>query len=202
MKGTKVLTIANMAKIAVLSAVAFILMEFELVIPMMPPFYKLDASEVVIMIGAFAMGPVAGIWMEAIKNILNALIFGTQTAYVGELAAFVMGCAYIVPAAYIYNKHKSINSAVKGMIVGGIISTIVGMLTNYYVLIPAFVYFGANLTMDIVIQMCNINPFVQIDSLWGIIVIGTLPFNVLKWSVVSILVRLLYKHVSPLIKKY
>lgn len=201
MKSTKVLTTRNIAKIAVLSAVAFILMEFEIVIPFMPLFYKLDASEVVIMIGAFAMGPVAGIWMEALKNILNALIFGTHTAYIGELAAFVMGCAYVVPAAMIYQKNKSISTAIKGMVVGGVISTVVGMLTNYYVLIPAFVKF-TNLSIDAIVGMCNgVNPYVTIDSLWGVILLGTLPFNLLKWLVVSILVRLLYKHVSPLLKK-
>lgn len=202
MKSTKVLSPANMAKIAILSAVAFILMEFEIVIPFTPPFYKLDASEVVIMIGAFAMGPVAGIWMEAIKNILNAIIFGTHTAYVGELAAFVMGCAYVVPASMIYQKSKSIHSAIKGMTIGGILSTIVGALTNYFVLIPAYIYF-MGFTMEGIINMCNgVNPYFTIDSLWGVILLGTIPFNIIKWVIVSVLVRLLYKHVSPIIKKF
>lgn len=202
MKSTKVLSVANMAKIAVLSAVAFILMEFEILVPFTPPFYKLDPSEVVIMIGAFAMGPAAGIWMEAIKNVLNAVIFGTQTAYVGEFAAFVMGCAYVVPAAYIYNKNKSISSAVKGMAIGSVVAIIVAAIMNYFVMIPAYIYF-MGFTMEAIIGMVNnINPYASIDSLLGVILVGTVPFNVVKWIVVSILVRMLYKHVSPIIKKF
>lgn len=201
MKNTKDLSVVNMAKIAVLSAVAFILMEFEIVVPFTPPFYKLDPSEIVIMIGAFSMGPTAGIWMEAFKNVLNAIIFGTQTAYVGEFAAFVMGCAYVVPAAYIYKKNKSISSAVKGMVVGSVVAIVVAAVMNYYVMIPAYIHF-MGFTMDAIIGMVNsINPYASIDSLLGVILVGTIPFNVVKWIIVSILVRLLYKRVSPIIKK-
>lgn len=199
---SRTLTTRNITKIAILSVVAFILMEFEILIPFTPPFYKFDASELVIMIGAFVMGPVAGIWMEAIKNLLNAIIFGTTTAYVGEFAAFVMGCSYIVPAAYIYKKHKDIKSAIIGMLCGSVIATIVSAITNYYVLIPAYMYF-MGLTMESIVSMSNsMNPYVTISNLWGVILLGTIPFNIVKWSIVSILVKVLYKHVSVVLKKF
>ncbi|MBR3693042.1 MAG: ECF transporter S component [Erysipelotrichales bacterium] len=199
---SRTLTTRNITKIAILSLVSFILMEFEILVPFTPPFYKLDVSEVVIMIGAFAMGPIAGIWMEAIKNLLNAMIFGTTTAYVGEFAAFIMGCSYVVPAAYIYQKHKDIKSAIVGMLCGSVSATIVSAITNYYIMIPAYIYF-MGFTMEQIISMSNsMNPYVTIENLWGVVVLGTIPFNIVKWSIVSILVKVLYKHVSVILKKF
>ena len=201
LKGSKnsVLTVKNMSKIAILSAVAFILMVFDFALPFLPPFYKFDFSEAVVMIGTFAMGPIAGVWIEGIKVILNAFIHGTQTAYIGDFAAFFMGIAYIIPAGMIYQKEHSIKGAIKGMIAGTLITTIVAMITNYYLLLPAYVTF-AGFTMESIIAWTNsINPF--ITDIFTLIIIGTLPFNLIKWTIISVVVKLLYKHVSPILKK-
>ena len=145
------------------------------------------------------MGPVAGVWIEGLKVLLNAILHGTQTAYIGELAAFIMGVAYIVPAGVIYQKEHSAKGAIKGMAVGTVITTIVAMLTNYFFLLPAYVKF-AGFTMEAIIAWTNsINPY--ITNVFTLIVLGTLPFNLIKWIVISILVKLLYKHVSPILKK-
>lgn len=198
-KRNKVLTTKNMAKIAILSAVSFVLMAFDFALPFMPPFYKFDFSEILVLIGTFAMGPVAGVWIEGLKVLLNAILHGTQTAYIGELAAFIMGVAYIVPAGVIYQKEHSAKGAIKGMAVGTVITTIVAMLTNYFFLLPAYVKF-AGFTMEAIIAWTNsINPY--ITNVFTLIVLGTLPFNLIKWIVISILVKLLYKHVSPILKK-
>ena len=102
--GTNVRT---MVQIAMLSAVATVLMLVEFPLPFIAPsFYELDFSEVPVLIGAFAMGPLAGAIIELIKILLNFVLNGTMTAGVGELANFLMGCAFVVPAGIIYKKSK------------------------------------------------------------------------------------------------
>ena len=114
----KLLTTRNIAKIAILSAIAFILMLIEFPLPFAPSFYKMDFSEVAVLMGGFAMGPWAAVVIEALKIVLHLLFKGTITMGVGELANFLIGCALCMPAAWIYKKHKSRSSAIKGMAVG------------------------------------------------------------------------------------
>ena len=95
----------TMVEIAMLSAIAVVLMLFEFPLPFIaPPFYELDFSEVPVLIGAFALGPWAGVIIEAIKILLNLVINGTITAFVGEIGNFIIGVAFVLPAALIYNK--------------------------------------------------------------------------------------------------
>ena len=85
--------------VGMLAAISTILMLFEFPLPFLAPgFYELDFSEVPILIGAFALGPVAGVLTELVKVLLNLVINGTQTAFVGEFANFVMGCMFVLPA--------------------------------------------------------------------------------------------------------
>ena len=95
--------VRTLAQIAMLGAVATVLMLVEFPLPFIaPPFYELDFSEVPILVGAFAMGPLAGVAIEAIKILLNFVINGTITAGVGEFANFILGCAFLLPASLIY----------------------------------------------------------------------------------------------------
>ena len=97
----------RLVQIAVLGAIAAVLMLFEFPLPVAPPFYKFDFSEVPIMIGGFAMGPIAGVLIELIKVVINTLLNGTSTMFVGELGNLIIGCAMVVPAALIYKKLHS-----------------------------------------------------------------------------------------------
>ena len=189
--------IRNMVQIGMLAAVAAVLMLFEFPLWFAPSFYQLDFSEVAVLIGAFSMGPAAGVVIEALKILLNFLINGTITAGVGELANFIIGCGLIVPAALIYKRHKTKKNAVLGMAVGTVAMTVVGSLINYFVLLP--VYSAAlPLPMDALIGMgTKINP--AIDGLWTFVLFAVAPFN-LKGVLVSLLTLLLYKHISPLLK--
>ena len=101
-------TLHYIIKIAILAAIASVIMLFEFPLWFAPGFYKLDLSETVILMGSFAMGPVAGVLIELLKNLLNILINGTTTAYVGEFANFVTGCAIVLPAALIYKYKKTL----------------------------------------------------------------------------------------------
>ena len=115
----------TMVSVGMLGAISVVLMLVEFPLPFIAPgFYKLDFSEVPILVGAFALGPVAGVMTELIKILLNLVINGTDTAFVGEFANFVMGCAFVIPAALIYKKKKSRKHAIVGLVAGTLIMSL------------------------------------------------------------------------------
>ena len=195
----KLMTTKNMAKMGILGAIAGVLMLLELPLFFAPSFYEVDLSEVAVLLGAFAMGPVAGIVIEAIKILINFIITGTATAGVGEIANFFIGCFFVVPAAIIYQKNKSIRNAIVGMAIGVVSMTVVGALLNYYILLPVYARaFG--MPLETIIAMGTaINP--KIDSLWALILLANVPFNILKGILTSIITFLLYKRLSPILHK-
>ena len=106
----KVSTIKRVALMAIMGALAFVLMSIEFPLPFIaPPFYKFDLSEVAVLIGGFSLGPFAAICIEALKIVLHLLFKGTVTAFVGELANFLIGLSFVLPAAFIYKKQKTKN---------------------------------------------------------------------------------------------
>ena len=190
--------IAYMAKIGVLGAVAAVIMLLEFPLPFAPPFYKLDLSESVVLMAGFAMGPMAAVLTELVKILLNLIFNGTVTALVGEIANFIIGVAFVLPAAFIYKKHKSFGFALLGMGVGSISLVILGAAVNYFIIIPAYARFM--IPMDTIINMGTaVNS--SIDSLWTLILFATVPFNLLKGVVCSIIATLVYKRVSPILHK-
>ena len=194
-----VFTTKRIARIAILSVVATVLMMFDFPLPFIaPPFYKIDFSEVAVLIGGFAMGPMAAVMIELLKNVLNVLIGGSATMMVGEFSNFVVGCAFCVPATIIYQKHKTKGTALKGLIVGTLAMTFVGFFSNLFVVIPAYVTFMGFELETIIGMASSIFPF--IDSTFLLVLCCTTPFNIIKGIVVSIFTVLLYKHVSPLLK--
>lgn len=193
------MALKTITKIAVLSAISVIIMLLEIPLPFAPSFYKLDLSEIVVMIGAFAMGVVPGIFIELIKVLLNLLINGTITAGIGELANFVIGCSYIVPAALIYRHRKTLKTAILGMSVGTVSITIVGSLMNLFVLLPAYAAL-ANIPFDTLVGMGTaVNP--AITDVTTLVLFATAPFNLLKGVVCSVIVLLLYKRISPILHR-
>lgn len=189
--------IKKMTVIAMLSAMAYVLMLFEFPLWFVPPFYKLDLSELPVMIGAFALGPIEGIIIEAIKIILNIVIEGSSTGYVGELANFSVGCMYVVPAAVIYKIKKTKKMAIVGMLVGTCLMSITGCFINAYVMLP--LYSEMFMPMDKIIAAgTDVNSL--ITNMRTFIVFGVLPFNIIKCVIVSLITGLLYKHVAHLLK--
>lgn len=188
-----------MVKVAMLSAVAVVLMLLEFPLPFIaPPFYELDFSEIPVLVGAFALGPAAGVVIEAIKVILNLLINGTITGGVGEAANFLVGIAFILPAGIIYKRNKSKKTAAIGLVVGGVLMVVLSCFVNTYILIPAY---GAAMGLEIsaFVKMASaIHP--SIDSLWKMILLCVAPFNAIKVVLVSVITTLLYKHISPILK--
>lgn len=196
MSGNKIRT---MVCVGMLAAISVILMLFEFPLPFIAPsFYELDFSEVPILIGAFALGPTAGILTELIKILLNLVINGTDTAFVGEFANFVMGCAFVVPASLIYKAKKSRKRAVIGLASGTVIMSAAAFFINALVLLPAYSKaFG--MPIEVFVEMGTaIHP--AINGVWTFVLLAVVPFNLLKGVLVSVITILLYKHISPILK--
>lgn len=193
-------TLRYITKIGILSAMAFVLMLFEFpLVFLAPSFYELNFSDVVALIGSFAMGPLAGVLIEFFKIVLNLIVTGTDTAFVGEFSNFVMGCAFVLPAALLYRYRKTLGMAVLGMAVGTLVLAVVSGLLNYYVMIPMYSnLYGA--PIEAIIGMgAKINP--AIGSLWGLVLLAVVPFNLIKGVACAILTFFLYKRVSSLLHK-
>ena len=189
----------TLVEIGMLGAIATVLMLFEFPIPFLaPPFYEMDFSEVPVLVGAFALGPAAGVTIELIKILINLMINGTATAFVGEIGNYLLGCSFIIPAAVIYKKKKSKKNAVIAMVTGTIAMTVFGCFLNAYVLLPTYAAaFG--MPIDVIISMgTSINA--SITNVMTFVVIAVAPFNIFKGLIVSLITLLIYKHISPILK--
>ncbi|MBQ7922493.1 MAG: ECF transporter S component [Clostridia bacterium] len=197
MTNAKHTALKYITKIAILSALAAVLMLFQIPVWFAPAFYEIDLSDAVILMGGFALGPGAAIIMEFIKNLLNLLLNGTMTAGVGEFANFLMGCSLVVPASLYYKYHKSLRGAVVALVLGILSLAVISCLLNYFVMIPAYVYF-MGFTLDKIVGMASaVNPLVT--NLPTLIVFATAPFNLLKGIVCSVVNILLYKRLSKIL---
>lgn len=187
------------SRVAMLSAIAGMLMIFDFPIPIFPGFYKFDFSYFPVVISTFSMGPVAGAITAIIKNIIAFLIAGTFTdsAGIGALADLLIGLSFIVPAGLIYRKMHTKKGAIISMAVSLVVVSAFSCLFNYFFLIPAYSkFFG----LEAVLKMAQAATE-SITDVKGIIVLGTLPFNFLKWLVISILTIVTYKPLSKTILK-
>jgi riboflavin transporter len=189
----------TLVKISLLGAMAFILMFFELRLPLFPDFLKIDISDVPALLGAFALGPVPGVAIELLKNLLHGLIKGSSTMWVGELANFLVGSAYVFTAGYIYKKNKSKKTAVQGMILGIAAMVLIASIFNYYVLIPFYATLYGVDVPTIVGMATKANP--SITSLWTYILWAVIPFNAIKGIVIAAITAPAYKKVSPIFHK-
>ena len=197
-KSSAKLSIGMMAKIGMLSALAVILMLFEIPLPFAPAFYEIDFSEVPVLVGCFAMGPLAGVLIELIKIIMNFIINGTITAGVGEIANLLIGCAFVVPAGIIYKKHRSRKSAIIGMATGTIFMTFVGCFLNAFILLPAYAK-AFQMPIEALVEMgAAVNG--SVNSLLTFVMFAVAPFNLLKGVLVSLIVLLIYKKISPVFR--
>ncbi|KGG81225.1 ECF transporter S component [Caloranaerobacter azorensis] len=188
-----------LTKISVLSVLSFLIMYIEVPLWFTPEFLKIDLSDIPALIGAFALGPMAGVMIEFVKNILHLVIKGTSTMGVGELANFLVGSALVYTAGYIYFKNKTFKGAILGMVIGTVMMTLIASLSNYYFLIPFYAkLFGA--PVDAFVEMgAKVNKFVADYKTF--ILFAIVPFNLLKGVIVSLATILLYKRISPILHR-
>ena len=189
--------VRSMVQVGMLAAVATVLMLFEFPLPVVPNFYELDFSEIPVLLGTFAMGPVAGVMTECIKILLNFVLNGTSTGGVGEIANFLIGCSLCVPAGLIYKKMHTKKGALIGLSVGTVCMTLLGCVLNAFVLLPTYAAaFG--MPLDAIVQMGHaLNP--AIDGVTTFVLLAVGPFNLIKGILVSAILLLIYKKVSPVL---
>ena len=192
----KWLTTKNLVLMGMFGALAAVLMLFEFpLVFIAPSFYGLDLSEVPVLVGAFSMGPAAGVIIEFVKILVKLLMKPTTTGFVGEMANFVIGCSFVVPAAMIYHVKKSKKSAMYGMMVGTIVLAIAGVVINAVVMLP---FYSKVMPLESIIALgAAINP--AVSNIWTFAIICVGPFNLVKGVVVSVVTSLVYKRISNLI---
>ena len=183
-------TTHNLTVAAMLSAVAFILMFIEFPIPMLiPSFVKMDFSDLPALLGAFALGPVYGVVISFMKNLLHIVVKGTSTACVGELCNFMLGAVFSAVAGFIYKHHKSRKTAILGAVAGAAAMA----LFSY----PAYVEFY-HMPLEAILGMYQaILP--SADSLMKCLVIFNLPFTLVKGLLDAVLCMIIYKPLSPIL---
>ena len=191
-------TTHNLTVAAMLSAVAFILMFIEFPIPMLiPAFIKMDFSDLPALLGAFALGPVYGVIISFMKNLLHIVIKGTSTACVGELSNFILGAIFSAVAGYIYKYHKSRKTAIIGAVAGAVAMGVLSVPSNYFVVYPAYVQFY-HMPLEAILGMYQaILP--SADSLIKCLILFNLPFTLVKGLLDAVLCMLIYKPLSPIL---
>ena len=183
---------------AMLSAVAFILMFIEFPIPMLiPAFIKMDFSDLPALLGAFALGPVYGVIISFMKNLLHIVIKGTSPACVGELSNFILGAIFSAVAGYLYKHHKSRKTAIIGAVAGAVAMGVLSVPSNYFVVYPAYVQFY-HMPLEAILGMYQaILP--SADSLIKCLILFNLPFTLVKGLLDAVLCMLIYKPLSPIL---
>lgn len=181
---------------AMLSALAYALMFIEFSIPIMPFFIKFDISELPALIASFSYGPVSGIVVCLVKNVLN-IFLKSKTMGVGELSNFILGILFVVPAGIIYKYKKTRSSAVLGSALGAVISTVVCFFSNYYIVYPIYAKFLMS-EEQILAAYTIILP--SIENLKQAILIFNVPFTFVKFAIVTVFTFLIYKRISPILK--
>ncbi|MGM9933498.1 ECF transporter S component [uncultured Clostridium sp.] len=171
----------KLIKISLLSAIALILMYFDFPVIPIFPWLKIDLSDIPALLGTFGFGPLAGVIIELMKNLLYFFIKGSSVA--GIMANFIVGSALVLPAGLIYHRKKSKKSAVLGMIAGLLVMEVAGILANVYILLPLY---GMQMSSEELVKY---------------VTVGLLPFNGIKALMVNVLTYFLYKRVSVSIFK-
>lgn len=192
--GTSTFKSRNLAVTAMLSAVAFILMYLEIAIPIMPSFIKFDFSDLPAVIAAFALGPVYGVIVCLIKNILHLTV--SQSMFVGELSNFILGAVFAFSAGMIYSRHKTKKQALIGGVIGAVIMGVVCVFSNYFVVYPVYYNF---MPQDVILEMYQlIAPGMK--SILQCLICFNLPFTIVKGLIAVGITMVIYKPLSPLLK--
>ncbi len=187
--------IRKLVMTALLSALATVLMFVSFSVPFVPSFIKLDLSELPALIAAFSMGPLSGVAVCLVKNLVNLLF--TYSMGVGELCNFLLGVAFVLPAGLIYKKRNDRKGALIGALTGALTMGVISIFINYYLVYP--VYAKLLMPMDVILGMYQaINP--KVSNLWQALCFFNAPFTFVKGLISVAITFLIYKRISPLIK--
>ena len=188
----------NLVQTALLGAIAYVLMLLRFPLPFMPPFMDFDFAAIAEMIGAFIMGPVAGVTIVGIKVLLKTVTTGTGSAFTGEIQNFILHSVFVLTAALIYRRSMTHKAAILGMIVGTLVSASVAVFTNMYMIIPFFAKIYGYDMSAIVESVNKVNRYV--DSELKFVLFGIIPFNVIKWGTTTAVLSIAYTKLPRLMR--
>lgn len=198
-KTKKVLTTKNLTMIAMFSAISAVLMVFEIQLPFSPSFVKFDFSDLPVMLGGFLIGPFAGGIIVFMKILLHFLLNGTTSFFVGDLSNLLLTLSFVLPASFIYQQKKTKKTTIQGLLVSIICTSLLAIIFNLFLIFPLYLKV-LNLKMVDLINMIHVvNPLVK--DVFTMIVFSLLPFNLFKYSIVSMITMLSYKKLSILFKE-
>lgn len=178
----------------VLSAVATVLMMLSFSVPFMPSFIKMDFSELPALIATFSMGPISGVMVCLIKNLINLPM--TTTGGVGELSNFLLGVCLVLPAGLVYRFRKTRRAAFFAALAGSAIMGLASLPLNYFLTYPIY---AKILPIEAIVGMYQA-IFPGVDGLFSCLLIFNVPYTFLKGLIDTLLTFVLYKRISPLIK--
>ncbi len=192
--GEKKVNVRSLAVTAVLGAVASALMFVAFNVPVMPSFIQLDLSELPALIAAFSLGPVSGVCVCLIKNLVHLLV--TTTGGVGELSNFLLGSAFVLPAGLIYRMRKNRAGAFWGALLGAVAMAVISLPVNYFITYPVYTAF---LPLEGIVAMYQaINP--RVENLLQALIWFNMPFTFVKGMLSVGITFLIYKRISPILK--
>ena len=187
---------------AMLSAIAFVLMFIEFPIPIMPSFVKLDISDLPALLGSFALGPVSGIVIELIKNLLHILIKGTSSFYIGELFNFTCGAVFAAAAGIIYKHMRTRGGAVLASVVGCVLMAVVSLPFNYFVVYPLYASLFGGMENIIGAYQAILGPIAEVptsNSLFNCLFVFNFPFTFCKGAIDALICFFIYKPLAPIL---
>ena len=193
MNKTKRLTIG-----ALFGAIAFVLMFFSFPIPILSPFAELDLSAVPELIGTFILGPVGGVGIITVKLLLKLVFQGSSSMLTGEVQNFLLECSYVIPATLFYQRNKTKKGAVIGLVIGSVCAIIAAVLTNIYLIFPAYMKLYGMDWDSILGIFGEVNPL--INNIPTMVAFSVIPFNVVSRVLTAVITMVLYKKISGLIK--
>ncbi len=192
--GQRPVNIRYLTVTAMLSAVAFILMFLDFSVPFMPAFIEMDISELPALIGAFSFGPVCGVIVCLVKNLMHLLI--TTTGGVGEISNFILGAVFVFPAGWIYKRKKTRKRAFFGSLAGAVFMALVSVISNYFIVYP---FYTMIMPMEEIVGMYQaIVP--GVNGLLECLIVFNMPFTFFKGMLSVGIAFFIYKHISPVLK--
>lgn len=198
MKTNKKINVRALTVTAIMGALGTVLMSLEFSIPaLIPPFIKLDFSELPALITSFAYGPLWGILVCLLKNVIH--VFFGSTMGIGEISNFILGSVFVGVAGLIYKKHKDKKGALISCLIGSAAMAVISVFTNYFIVYPLYAKVLVMPMEEIIGMYSAILP--SADNLWKALLIFNLPFTFVKGLIDSIFCFLIYKRISPILKK-
>lgn len=192
----KKLNANKIVKISLLVAISFVLMQFEIMLPIFPDFLKIDVSDIPALIAAFSFGPIAAVVVELVKNLLNLMV--TTSAGVGELANFLVGAVFVFTAGVLYKKDTSKKGVIKSLLISTVVMALFATIFNYFILLPLYEKVLGFPISAMIAAGQKIIPI--INSYFAFVALSIFPFNLLKGVVVALVTGLIYDKIKFLIK--